>query len=94
MTPFVPLTWDAFQPIANHLWQSTLVLAVCAAFAALLRHNRAHVRHWLWLVASLKFAVPFALLVELGRRLAVPAASITIPAFALPPAAGAIAEPF
>jgi hypothetical protein len=40
MTPFVPLTWDALQPVANHLWQSTLVVTACAALAALLRNNR------------------------------------------------------
>ena len=33
------------------------------------RKNRAQVRYWLWLSASLKFLVPFALLMSLGRPL-------------------------
>jgi bla regulator protein blaR1 len=50
----------------NHLWQSTL-FALCAGMLTLaLRKNRASVRYWLWLAASLKFLVPFSLLVALG----------------------------
>ncbi len=30
--------------------------------------NRAHVRYWLWLSASLKFLLPFAFLIGLGRH--------------------------
>ena len=35
-----------------------------------LRKNQARVRHHLWLAASLKFLVPFSLLVSLGSHLA------------------------
>jgi bla regulator protein blaR1 len=56
--------------IANHLWQSTLAACVAAALVWLLRKSEARLRHGLWMAASLKFLVPFAVLVELGRRLA------------------------
>lgn len=53
----------------NHLWQSTLV-AIGAAFLTLaFRKNRAEVRYWLWLSASVKFLVPFAPLMRLGSSL-------------------------
>ena len=52
----------------NHLWQSTLFAAVAAVLALLLRRNRAQTRYWLWLAASLKFAIPFSLLLDLGAR--------------------------
>ena len=52
----------------NHLWQSTLVVAVVWLLAFLLRSNRAHVRYWLWLAASAKFLVPLAALVAIGRQ--------------------------
>jgi bla regulator protein BlaR1 len=54
--------------IANHLWQSTVFLTIVALLTFALRKNRAQVRYWLWLAASLKFLVPFAALVALGRQ--------------------------
>jgi TonB family protein len=56
--------------LANHVWQSTLFAIVIAVFSLALRKNRASLRHHLWLAASLKFLVPFSLLVVLGGRLA------------------------
>jgi hypothetical protein len=41
------------SPVANHLWQSTLFVAVVCLLTFLLRSNRAPVRHWLWLAASM-----------------------------------------
>jgi uncharacterized protein (TIGR03435 family) len=55
-------------PFANHLWQSTLFAAGIALLAVALRKNRASVRYWLWLTASLKFLLPFSLLVSIGSR--------------------------
>ena len=56
--------------IANHLWQSTLfALAAALAAGVLLRRNGAGVRYGLWLAASLKFLLPFALLIDIGRNL-------------------------
>jgi hypothetical protein len=56
------------SPLANHVWQSTLFAAVAALLTLALRKNRAQVRYWLWLAASLKFLVPFSLIVGLGSR--------------------------
>jgi bla regulator protein BlaR1 len=49
--------------LENHLWQSTLFACVVALLTLMLRKNRAAVRHWLWLAASVKFLVPFSILV-------------------------------
>jgi uncharacterized protein (TIGR03435 family) len=48
------------------LWQSTLFAAGAGALTLALRTNHARARYWLWLAASLKFLVPFSLLVDLG----------------------------
>jgi bla regulator protein blaR1 len=64
--------------LTNHLWQSTVFAAVVALATLAFRKNRAEVRYWLWLSASLKFLIPFSLLVRLGTRLwdALPAGKI------------------
>ncbi len=54
------------QALANHLWQSTLFAAIAAALAFALRNNRAQTRYALWLAASLKFLIPFSLLIAAG----------------------------
>ena len=54
--------------LSDHLWQSTIVVVAVGVLTLLLRHNRAQVRYVLWLVASLKFLVPFAWLEALGQR--------------------------
>jgi hypothetical protein len=41
------------SPFANHLWQSTLCVAAVWLMAFQLRPNRAAIRYWLWLAASL-----------------------------------------
>jgi bla regulator protein BlaR1 len=56
--------------MANHLWQSTLFAMLTAVFILALRRNQAAIRHRLWLAASLKFLVPFSLLMSLGSHLA------------------------
>jgi len=79
--------------IANHLWQSTLVGAVVALLTLALRDNRAQVRYWLWLAASVKFLAPFAVLVAVGRRLEWRSATVeTQPAMTL--FMDAVAQPF
>lgn len=63
-------SWQSIgSALANHLWQSTLFAAVAAVLTLLLRQNQARVRYWLWLAASLKFLLPFSLLVVLGTQL-------------------------
>jgi len=51
--------------LANHLWQSTLFLAGAWALTVPLRHHQARARYWLWLVASLKFLLPFSRIVRI-----------------------------
>src|SRR3954462_9800499 len=59
--------------VLNHLWQSTLFAVVAWVLCrTALRENRPRVRYGVWLAASVKFLVPFAALIELGRRLAWP----------------------
>jgi beta-lactamase regulating signal transducer with metallopeptidase domain len=53
----------------THLWQSTFFACVAGLLTLAFRKNRAQVRYWLWLSASLKFFVPFALLIGFGTRL-------------------------
>jgi uncharacterized protein (TIGR03435 family) len=55
--------------LANHLWQSTLFAAVAGLLTLALRNNHARTRHWIWLTASVKFLIPFALLVGIGSQL-------------------------
>lgn len=55
--------------VLDHLWQSTLCLGAVGLLTLLLRRNGAHTRYWLWFAASLKFLVPFELLVNLGSLL-------------------------
>jgi hypothetical protein len=56
--------WAAIAILGNHLWQSTLFAAAAWLLTLALRRHRAQVRYWLWLAASVKFLVPFALLVR------------------------------
>jgi bla regulator protein blaR1 len=55
--------------LTNHLWQSTLFVVAAGLLAIACHKNRAPIRYWLWLSASLKFLVPFSLLVSLGSHL-------------------------
>ena len=62
-----------WQPaIANHLWQSTVFAAAAWLLTLALKKNQARARHWIWMAASLKFVIPFALLVALGGHFARP----------------------
>jgi hypothetical protein len=60
------MTFDDLAPLANHLWQSTLFAAAVWLLTLSFRKNRAAVRHRLWLAASVKFLIPFSLLVGIG----------------------------
>jgi bla regulator protein blaR1 len=55
--------------LIQHLWQSTLFAGVTAVLASALQGNHARVRHWLWLVASMRFLTPLSLLVFAGAKL-------------------------
>ena len=55
--------------LVDHLWQSTL-FAICAWLLTLvLRKNGAHLRHAVWLAASIKFLIPFSLMTMLGQQM-------------------------
>ena len=63
--------WNTAAPVlGDHLWQSTVCAVVAALLTLTLRRNQARVRYWLWLAASIKFLVPFSVLVALGNRFA------------------------
>ncbi len=68
--------------IGNHLWQSTAVALVAVLLTSFMRNNRARLRYWLYLAASLKFLVPFSLLTAMGNqiewRTAAPVALATV----------------
>ena len=55
--------------IANHLWQSTACVAGAWLLTLALRRNQARVRYAVWLAASIKFLIPFALLIAAGNLL-------------------------
>ena len=67
---YLSAIWMAFAPaFGNHLWQSTLFAVMAGLLTLILRKNHARVRYWLWLAASLKFLIPFSLLVGMGSNL-------------------------
>jgi bla regulator protein BlaR1 len=78
--------------LANHLWQSTLFAAAAALLTLAFRRNRAHVRYWLWLTASVKFLIPFAALMAIGTQIARPALVTAQPE--LSALVGTVSEPF
>ncbi len=55
--------------VLNHLWQSSLFALAGALFTLLLRRNSARTRYWLWFAASVKFLIPFSILVDAGSRI-------------------------
>lgn len=60
---------NSLSSLTNHLWQSTFCVAVVWLLTLALKKNHAAIRHWLWFAASVKFLLPFSLLVGLGSYL-------------------------
>src|SRR5579864_1294560 len=61
--------WMSIAPaVGNHLWQSTLFAIVAGLLTLMLRKNQARTRYWIWMAASLKFLIPFSLLVGIGSH--------------------------
>lgn len=50
----------------NHIWQSTIFAALVGAVALLFSRKQAKIRYGLWMVASVKFLVPFEVFVVAG----------------------------
>ena len=85
--------WNSVAPaIANHLWQSTLVVVAAEILTLALRKHHARARYWIWLAASLKFLVPFSMLVALGRYLSWSHPAVAQPVFYL--AVEEVTQPF
>jgi bla regulator protein BlaR1 len=70
---------NELQPLANHLWQSTLFAAVAGLAMLALRKNRAKVRLQLWFIASIKLLVPFSILIRAGSHLGLRRAAAAAP---------------
>src|SRR6266566_167019 len=67
---YLPAMWTALAAaLGDHVWQSTLFAVVAGLLTLILRNNHARARYWLWLAASMKFLIPFSLLVALGSHL-------------------------
>jgi bla regulator protein blaR1 len=70
MPKYLSELWLAITPaVGNHLWQSTLFAVVAGLLTLTLRKNQARARYWLWLAASVKFLIPFSLLICIGSHL-------------------------
>jgi uncharacterized protein (TIGR03435 family) len=92
---YLSTVWNSAAPaMANHLWQSTLVAGSAGILTLALRKHHARARYWLWLAASLKFLVPFSVLVAVGRSLAWPRTAIIGAQPDLYFVAGEITQPF
>jgi beta-lactamase regulating signal transducer with metallopeptidase domain len=76
-----------------HLWQSTWFAVGVALLTLAFRGNRARVRYWLWLCASMKFLIPFAPLVSVGGLLATRRAVIPDTPVVIERIAVSLAEP-
>jgi uncharacterized protein (TIGR03435 family) len=69
----VSVMWPAVAPaLGNHLWQSTVFACAAGLLTLTLRQNQARARYWLWMTASVKFLIPFSLLVGMGTHLVWP----------------------
>jgi bla regulator protein blaR1 len=67
--------------LLDHLWQSTLFCAAVWLITLTLRHNGAAIRHQLWMLASLKFLVPFSALYAVGAMAGLPSPVESQPTF-------------
>ncbi|MDE2110216.1 MAG: DUF3471 domain-containing protein [Alphaproteobacteria bacterium] len=79
--------------VLDHIWQSTLFAACVGLLTLVLHNNGARTRYWLWFAASLKFLVPFSVLILLGSAvapvqapsiIAEPSATVVVRQIALP----------
>jgi bla regulator protein blaR1 len=91
----LPAVWNEgwVTPFVNHLWQSTFVVAIAWLLALTLRNNHARTRYWVWMIASMKFLIPFSLFIAAGKALR-PVAAIPMKSPALATAMEQIAQPF
>jgi uncharacterized protein (TIGR03435 family) len=57
--------------LMHHLWQSTMVCGSLWLLSLMLRRNAARMRFRLWMLASIKFLLPFSLLITAGEAISV-----------------------
>lgn len=70
--------------LGNHLWQSTAFGCFVWGLTLALRKNRGRVRYGLWLAASVKFLIPFSVLIGLGGMLPRPhSAAVVMPVYSV-----------
>jgi bla regulator protein blaR1 len=84
-------TYGFMADAVNHLWQSTLFALAVAVLTFALRKNHAKTRYTLWLIASLKFLIPFSFLLAVGQQIRI-ADTTTLPHPALAIAAKQVRE--
>jgi uncharacterized protein (TIGR03435 family) len=89
----LPGIWNETTPhfwtaeLNNRLWQSTIAAFVAWLLVLVLRNNHARARYWVWMIASIKFLIPFSLFIGAGEWLR------TLTANPIPrPAAAAVME--
>ncbi len=71
----IPAYW-----LANHMWQSTLFASVAVLLTLACKRNRAAIRYRIWQAASIKFLVPFSVLIGAGGSLGwQPASALHLP---------------
>lgn len=85
MTASILWTGEWTAAVVNHLWQSTVVVGIAWLLTLALRKNPARVRYWVWFAASMKFLLPFSLLMTAGEwlRSLIPATPVAQPAVAI-----------
>lgn len=76
--------------LLNHLWQSSLFAILAGLLTLALKRHSARTRYWLWFAASVKFFIPFSLLVDAGSRVE----WRTAPAIAQPTVSASMAQVF
>lgn len=80
--------------LINHLWQSTVFAIFAGLLTLAFRKNRAQVRYWIWFSASVKFLVPFSLLLTLGGYFGRTPAAKAVPVPAISSTVVQVVEPF
>jgi bla regulator protein BlaR1 len=77
--------------VIDHIWQSTLFAIAAGLLTLAFRRNRASVRFALWFAASVKFLVPFSVIMWLGSLIA-PSALAVLGPFSVFSASGSLAR--
>lgn len=64
--------------LLDHLWQATLFAFIAFATARLLRRAPARMRYAIWMIASLKFLLPSAVIVSFAKLFGLDASSLML----------------